>query len=75
MTAHELSASYDIAESGILPSLLTTCSPSKSPKNVNPKIVSEMLGHATISQTMDTYSHVMPGMGDIAATALEDALS
>jgi len=51
-----------------LPTLLLT-------KNVNPKIVSEMLGHATISQTMDTYSHVMPGMGDIAATALEDALS
>jgi len=44
-------------------------------KNVNPKIVSEMLGHATISQTIDTYSHVMPGMGDIAATAPEDALS
>jgi integrase len=44
-------------------------------KNVNPKIVSELLGHATISQTMDTYSHVMLGMGDIAATALEDALS
>jgi integrase len=39
------------------------------------KIVSELLGHATISQMMDTYSHVMPGMGDIAATALEDALS
>jgi integrase len=31
--------------------------------------------HATISQTMDTYSHVMPGMGDIAATALEEAPS
>ncbi len=44
-------------------------------KNVNPKIVSELLGHVTISQTMDTYSHVMPGMGDIAATAPEDALS
>jgi integrase len=44
-------------------------------KNVKPKIVSEMLGHATISQTMDTYSHVMPGMGDVAATALEEALS
>jgi integrase len=44
-------------------------------KNVNRKIVSEMLGHATISQTMDTYSHVMPGMGDIAAEALERALS
>jgi integrase len=33
-----------------------------------------MLGHATITQTMDTYSHVMPGMNDIAATALEEAL-
>jgi integrase len=44
-------------------------------KNVNPKIVQEVLGHATISQTMDTYSHVMPGMGDVAASALEEALS
>jgi integrase len=43
-------------------------------KNVNPKIVQEMLGHATISQTMDTYSHVLPGMGDVVATALEEAL-
>ena len=44
-------------------------------KNVNPKIVQEMLGHATISQTMDTYSHVMLGMSDVAAEALEVALS
>jgi hypothetical protein len=44
-------------------------------KNVNPKIVSEMLGHATISQTMDTDSHGMPGMSDVAAEALESALS
>ena len=34
-----------------------------------------MLGHATISQTMDTYSHVMPGMSDVAAEAIERALS
>ena len=27
-------------------------------KNVNPKIVSEMLGHASIAITLDTYSHV-----------------
>jgi hypothetical protein len=33
-----------------------------------------MLGHAMISQTMDTYSHVMPGMGEAAATVLEEAL-
>ena len=34
-----------------------------------------MLGHATISQTMDTYSHVTPGMGDVAVKAIESALS
>ena len=55
-------------------SLRHTCATLLLSKNVNPKIVSEMLGHATISQTMDTYSHVMPGMGDIAADALESAL-
>lgn len=38
------------------------------------KNVSEMLGHAMISHAMDIYSHVMPGMGDVAATAFEEAL-
>ena len=42
--------------------------------NVNPKIVSEMLGHATIAITLDTYSHVLPNMQDVAARALQDAL-
>lgn len=56
-------------------SLRHTCATLLLSKNVNPKIVSEMLGHATISQTMDTYSHVMPGMSDVAAEALENALS
>jgi integrase len=41
---------------------------------VHPNIVSEMLGHSSISITLDTYSHVIPGMGDAAALALEDAL-
>jgi integrase len=31
-------------------------------KNINPRMVQGMLGHATISQTMDTYSHVMLGL-------------
>jgi integrase len=44
-------------------------------QNVSPKIVQHQLGHATISQTMDTYSHVMPEMGNVAAEALEAALS
>jgi integrase len=35
----------------------------------------EILGHATISQTMDTYSHVLPGMQDEATAALDSALS
>jgi integrase len=30
--------------------------------NVNPRVVQEMLGHANIRQTMDTYSHVLPNM-------------
>ncbi|MBA2377039.1 MAG: site-specific integrase, partial [Rubrobacter sp.] len=44
-------------------------------KNVNPKIVSEMLGHSTIAITLDTYSHVLPNMRDHAAKAMEEALS
>lgn len=28
----------------------------------HPKIVSEMLGHASIQLTLDTYSHVLPDM-------------
>jgi hypothetical protein len=34
---------------------------------VHPKIVSERLGHATIAITLDTYSHVSPGMQQDAA--------
>jgi integrase len=44
-------------------------------KNVNPKIVSEMLGHASIAITLDTYSHVLPNMQDSAVAAMEEALS
>jgi len=43
-------------------------------KGVHPKIVSEMLGHSSIAITLDTYSHVMPGLGAVAAIAMEDAL-
>ena len=38
------------------------------------KVVSALLGHANISITLDTYSHVMPGLGDTAALAMEAAL-
>ena len=44
-------------------------------RNVNPKIVSEMLGHASIAITLDTYSHVLPNMQQSAVRALEEALN
>ncbi len=43
-------------------------------KGVHPKIVSEMLGHSSVSITLDVYSHVIPGLGDVATSAMEDAL-
>ena len=40
-------------------------------KGVDVKIVSEMLGHASIQITYDTYVHVMPGMTEQAAMVLQ----
>jgi integrase len=52
-----------------------TCATLLLTQNVNPKVVSEMLGHSSIAITLDTYSHVLPNMQDSAARALEEALS
>jgi len=41
---------------------------------VHPKVVSERLGHATISITLDTYSHVLPGIQEAAALRFEEGL-
>lgn len=41
---------------------------------VHPKIVSERLGHATVAFTLDTYSHVVPGLQEAAAKAFDDSL-
>ena len=51
-----------------------TCATLLLGKGVHPKFVQELLGHANIGFTLDTYSHVMPGMGDANARAMEDAL-
>ncbi|MEX2532083.1 MAG: tyrosine-type recombinase/integrase [Gemmatimonadota bacterium] len=37
----------------------------------NPKVVSERLGHASITLTLDTYSHVLPSMQEASADKLE----
>jgi len=41
---------------------------------VNPKIVSERLGHSTITLTLDTYSHVLPDMQEETAEKIEALL-
>ena len=43
-------------------------------QGVHPKVVQEMLGHSTITTTMDTYSHVLPTMHDEAVRRLDEAL-
>jgi integrase len=43
-------------------------------EGVHAKVVSEMLGHATIGLTLDLYSHVLPDMQSAAALAMERVL-
>ena len=43
-------------------------------QGVHPKIVSERLGHSGIAITMDTYSHVLPGLQADAAAGLDQLL-
>ncbi|MDQ3509652.1 MAG: site-specific integrase [Actinomycetota bacterium] len=52
-----------------------TCATLLLGEGVNAKVVSEMLGHASITITLNTYSHVLPDMQDSAADAMEAALS
>lgn len=40
----------------------------------NPKVVSERLGHASVTLTLDTYSHVLPGLQQAASEKLESLL-
>ena len=44
-------------------------------QGVHPKVVQERLGHSTISTTLDTYSHVSPGMQEAAARGFDDILN
>jgi integrase len=42
--------------------------------SINPKVVSEWLGHANVSITLGTYSHVLPDMQEEAADKLAATL-
>ena len=51
-----------------------TCASLLFQRNVHPKFVQELLGHASVAITLDTYSHMLPGMGSEAADAMGEAL-
>jgi len=42
---------------------------------VRPKIVQELLGHVQIWLPLDTYCHILSGIGDGAVTAIQALLS
>ncbi|MFC1893647.1 tyrosine-type recombinase/integrase [Chloroflexota bacterium] len=44
-------------------------------QGIHPKIVQERLGHSSIQITLDTYSHVTPGLQQAAATSFDAACS
>lgn len=41
---------------------------------VNPKVVQERLGHSSVTLTLNTYSHVLPGLQEAAADKFDDLL-
>ena len=43
--------------------------------DINPKVVSERLGHSTVTLTLDVYSHVLPSMQKEATDRLESLLT
>lgn len=43
-------------------------------KGVNPKVVSEMLGHSNVSITLNVYGHVLPHMQQEAADLMDRVL-
>ena len=49
-----------------------TCATVLLSKGMHAKFVQELLGHSNIAITLDTYSHVLPGMGDGLADAMDD---
>jgi integrase len=51
-----------------------TCATLLLNSNVHPKYVQELLGHASISQTLDTYSHVLKSMDSGIGVAIDETL-
>ena len=43
-------------------------------QGVNPKVVSERLGHASVVITLDTHSHVLPNLQEEAVAKFDAAM-
>jgi hypothetical protein len=52
-----------------------TCATLLLSKGIHSKIVQEILGHSTVSITLDTYSHVLPNVQKEAVRAMEGMIS
>lgn len=44
-------------------------------QGVDPKTISERVGHSSVVITLDTYAHVLPGMQEAAARGFDEGLS
>jgi len=51
-----------------------TCATLLLGRGVHPKLVQHLLGHASITMTLDRYSHWIPSMGRQAADGMDEAL-
>ena len=65
---------------GLLPripfhNLRHTCATLLLLQGVHPKLVQKLLGHADVSTTLNTYSHVIPSLEGKTASAMEEALA
>jgi integrase len=52
-----------------------TCASLLLVQGVNPRVVMEILGHSQISITMNTYTHVLPALGEDAAERMHSAVT
>ena len=43
--------------------------------NIHPKVIQQRLGHATISETMDTYGHLFPEAEEAGRGAIDSVFS
>jgi integrase len=51
-----------------------TCATLHLLAGTNPKVVQDLLGHSTITLTLDTYSHILPGIQEDAAKRMDRLL-